>query len=178
MKPFKNISIAGFTAGIPPLILIDTILVLFPIFAYMTIDRINRHNAHSVRLLIGKSTALIRAFEAGTRTGMMNMGWSRNALETLLQETAALPDIAYLFIVGRDGTILAHNNRKEKGNKYGLNLNLAEIIDSETRTNWRIIKNGKNNNVFEVYKKFSPIVGQKAKTLQRMEPMHHASSNA
>lgn len=154
------------------MILIGTILVLFPIFMYMTMDRINKHKAQSIRLLLEKSTVLIKAFEAGTRTGMMNMEWGRVPLENLLQETAALPDIVYLFIVKKDGTILAHSNKKEKGKKYGLDVSLNKILDSET-AKWRVKKDNSNNNVFEVYKKFSPIALKASKMPYGMRSMHH-----
>jgi len=153
-KVMKNIK---FITKIPPLIFIGTIIVLFPIFTYMTMDRINRQKAQSIRLLFEKSTALIKAFEAGTRTGMMNMGWSRNALESLLQETASLPDISYLFIARKDGTILVHSNDEKIGEKYGRHLDLAKVVESG-RAAWQITKDDQNNNVFEVYKKFSPVI--------------------
>ncbi|NOX32855.1 MAG: PAS domain-containing protein [Deltaproteobacteria bacterium] len=142
---------------IPPLVLVGTIIVLFPIFTYMTLDRINRQKIQSIRLLFEKSTALIRAFEAGTRTGMMNMGWSRGTLENLLKETASLPDISYLFLVDKNGIILVHSNKAKIGGQYGRNLDLAKVIDSG-KAMWRIKKDDKGKNVFEVYKKFSPIV--------------------
>ena len=165
MKKFK------FTTKIPPLILIGTIIVLFPIFSYMTIDRINKQKSQSIRLLVEKSTALIRAFEAGTYTGMMNMGWTRNAMENLLRETAALPDISYLFIVNKNGTVLAHNQKEKEGQIYGRDLDLTKIINSK-RTGWRIKKDGKENKVFEVYKKFSPVKGEKSNDSTGMMSMH------
>ncbi|WP_413908387.1 ATP-binding protein [Desulfobacula sp.] len=156
---------------IPPLILIGTIIVLFPIFTYMTLDRINRQKTQSIRLLFEKSTALIKAFEAGTRTGMMNMGWSRAALENLLRETASLPDISYLFIVNKDGTILVHSIEEKIGKKYGQDLDLVKALDSDQAI-WRIKKDESGNNVFQVYKKFSPIMQQAKKALSGMMPMH------
>ena len=171
MKFKKKTPFISFNVGIPPMILIGTIVVLFPIFVYMTMDRINKHKAQSITLLLEKSTILIKAFEAGTRTGMMNMGWGRVSLENLLQETATLPDIVYLFIVGKDGTILAHSNKNEKGKKYGLDVNLNKTLDSDI-AEWRVKKDNENNNVFEVYKKFSPISLQASKIPYGMRMMH------
>ena len=164
----KNIK---FITEIPPLILIGTILVLFPIFTYMTMDRINRQKTQSIRLLFEKSTALIKAFEAGTRTGMMNMGWSRTALETLLRETASLPDISSLFIVNKDGKILVHSIREQTGKKYGQDLDLIKVLDSD-RAIWRIKKDESKNNIFQVYKKFSPMIQQTNEAVSGMMHMH------
>ena len=164
----KNIK---FITEIPPLILIGTILVLFPIFTYMTMDRINRQKTQSIRLLFEKSTALIKAFEAGTRTGMMNIGWSRTALENLLRETASLPDISSLFIVNKDGKILVHSIREQTGKKYGQDLDLIKVLDSD-RAIWRIKKDESKNNIFQVYKKFSPMIQQTNEAVSGMMHMH------
>ena len=160
------------TTNIPPLILIGTIIVLFPIFAFMTIDRINKQKEHSINLLLEKSTALIRAFEAGTYTGMMNMKWSGTAMENLLTETAALPDISYLFIINKDGKILVHNQKEKEGNLYGRDLDLQAVI-KENKTGWRIIEDQSGNQVFEVHKKFSPLNTNRPQSSNLMMGMHH-----
>ncbi|EIM63288.1 ATP-binding protein [Desulfobacter postgatei] len=159
------------TTNIPPLILIGTIIVLFPIFAFMTIDRINKQKEQSINLLLEKGTALIRAFEAGTYTGMMNMRWSGTAVENLLAETAALPDISYLFIVNKDGEILVHNQKKKEGNLYGRDLDLQAVI-KENKTGWRIIEDQSGNQVFEVHKKFSPLNTNRSHRSNLMMGMH------
>ena len=159
------------TTNIPPLILIGTIIVLFPIFAFMTIDRINKQKEQSINLLLEKGTALIRAFEAGTYTGMMNMRWSDTAVENLLAETAALPDISYLFIVNKDGEILVHNQKKKEGNLYGRDLDLQAVI-KENKTGWRIIEDQSGNQVFEVHKKFSPLNTNRSQRSNLMMGMH------
>jgi two-component system sensor histidine kinase HydH len=169
----KNLKL---TTGIPPLIIIGTIIVLFPIFAFMTIDRINKQKAHSVNLLLEKSTALIRAFEAGTYTGMMNMAWTQNAMENLLRETAALPDITYLFIVNKDGVVLVHNQKEKMGLVYGQNLDFQSVLDNQ-QTGWRIIKDENNNKVFQVYKPFTPTTRKKKNGSQGMGAMHQRMRN-
>lgn len=160
------------TTNIPPLILIGTIIVLFPIFAFMTIDRINKQKEQSINLLFEKGTALIRAFEAGAYTGMMNMKWSGTAMENLLAEIAALPDISYLFIVNKDGKILVHNQKEKEGNLYGRDLDLQAVI-KENKTGWRIIEDQSDNKVFEVHKKFSPINTNRSQRSDLMMGMHH-----
>jgi len=159
------------TTEIPPLILIGTIIVLFPIFAFMTIDRINKQKTQSIRLLFEKSTALIRAFEAGTYTGMKNMQWSSAAMENLLSETATLPDILYLFIVNQEGKILVHSQKEKIGGYYGQNLDLKAVIDGN-KTGWRVIEDPKKHKVFEVHKKFSPINTGRSKGSNPMMAMH------
>lgn len=160
-----------FTTGIPPLILIGTIIVLFPIFAFMTIDRINKQKSQSIKLLVEKSTALIRAFEAGTYSGMMSFQWANTAMENLLTETAALPDIVYLFIVDKNGMILAHNQQEKSGLIYGQDLDLKSII-RENKIGWRIISSQTGEKVFEVHKKFSPINQNQISNIKTLPQRH------
>ena len=61
------------------------------------------------QILSEKGAALIKAFEAGARTGMMGMMWGGDQVQNLLEETARQPDILYLMVTDREGLILAHN---------------------------------------------------------------------
>jgi len=76
-----------FWAGVPPWIFMGAVVVLFPVFAFMTLQNITRQKENSFRLLLEKGAALIRSFEAGTRTGI-GFSWSGVQLQKLLTETA------------------------------------------------------------------------------------------
>ncbi len=92
-----NLLTNRFWTGIPPWVLIGAVLVLLPIFSFMTIENINRQKENSERLLKEKAAALIRSFEAGTRTGMAGR-WEGFQLQKLLMETAQQPDIVHLIV--------------------------------------------------------------------------------
>ncbi|MBW1725477.1 MAG: hypothetical protein JRJ33_09000, partial [Deltaproteobacteria bacterium] len=53
-----------FWAGVPPWIFIGAVVILFPIFAFITVQNIHRQNQNNTRLLLEKGAALIRSFEA------------------------------------------------------------------------------------------------------------------
>jgi two-component system sensor histidine kinase HydH len=142
-------------AGVPPWIFIGAVIVLFPIFAFMTIQNIERQKENSFRLLLEKGAALIRSFEAGTRTGM-GFSWSGVQLQKLLTETAQQNDIVYLLVTDIDGIILAHNNPAYIGRTHGKGLNLRRVSLTET-TKGRIVSNPEGKKMFEVFSKFSPI---------------------
>jgi two-component system sensor histidine kinase HydH len=95
--------------------LIGAVAVLLPIFTFMTIENINRQKKKSIHLILEKGAALIRSFEAGTRTGMMGMRRGGFQLQQLLTEMAHQPDIIYLFVADSSGKILAHNNLEKVG---------------------------------------------------------------
>ena len=142
----------------PPWLFIGAVVVLFPIFAFMTIQNINRQNQNSTRLLLEKGAALIRSFEAGTRTGM-GMSWSEFQLQKLLTETAQQSDIRYLLVTDINGTILAHDNPGYIGQNHGRGLNLKNISHLKT-VRWRIVRNPDGKKIFEVFGKFSPVEGR------------------
>ncbi|NNL78283.1 MAG: PAS domain-containing protein [Desulfobacterales bacterium] len=141
--------------GVPPWVLIGAVAVLLPIFTYITLENINRQKEKSIHLLLEKGAALIRSFEAGTRTGMMGMHRGQFRLQGLLTETAQLPDIAHILVADVKGEIIAHNNLNMVGVTYGRNLNLEKIAQTKT-LQWRILENPDTTKVFEVYGKFSP----------------------
>lgn len=152
----------NFLLNIPPWFLIGSVAVLFPIFAFMTINNINRQKENSIRLLYEKGAALIKAFEAGTRTGMMMHGVNFQ-LQRLLMETAQQPDITYLLVTDDTGKILAHNNPEAIGKYHGRDLNLREIL-KENDVKWRQISLDNGMKIFETFRKFNPSVGPMALT--------------
>ena len=121
----------------------------------MTIENINRQQEKSIQLLLEKGAALIRSFEAGTRTGMMGMHRGSFQLQRLLTETAQQPDIVYLFVADINGNIRAHNNLEKVGKQVENQSDLAEISTTD-RIFWRQVTRPDGVRVFEVFRKFSP----------------------
>ncbi|MFH1102833.1 MAG: ATP-binding protein [Pseudomonadota bacterium] len=145
--------------SVPPWIFIGAVAVLFPIFAFVTFQNINREKESISRLLLEKGAALIRSFEAGTRTGMMGMNWDGLGLQRLLTETARQPDILYLLVTDTSGNILAHNNPIYIGRKHGKSIDLSQISQLET-VQKRIVVTTEKKRIFEVFRKFSPSGGR------------------
>lgn len=131
-------------------------MVLFPIFGYMAFEDINRQKQQSTRLLLEKGAALIRSFEAGTRTGLMGMHKRGGfELQQLLAETAQQPDIVYIIVADVNGIILAHSNTDFIGKTLPKDLNIKTIAHQKT-VMYRIIETGRDKNIFEVFRQFAP----------------------
>jgi len=143
-----------FWAGVPPWIFIGAVVILFPIFAFITVQNIHRQNQNNTRLLLEKGAALIRSFEAGTRAGL-GMSRSEFQLQRLLAETAQQPDILYLLVTDVNGMILAHDNLKHIGKYHGKGLDLKRISHLQT-VQWRIVSTPGGRKIFEVFSRFLP----------------------
>jgi len=144
-----------FWTGVPPWVLIGAAAVLLPIVVFVTVVNINRQKQKSIQLLLEKGAALIRSFEAGTRTGMMGRQWGEFQLQQLLAETAQQPDIVYLMVTDETGKAIAHSNPEQIGRIHGAELDLKQISGSND-LQWRQITQPDGQNVFEVYRKFIP----------------------
>ena len=147
--------------GVPPWIILGSVIILLPIFVFWAHDHINKYKEGTTFLLLEKGAALIRSFEAGTRTGMMGMMGMMGMrgggfqLQRLLMETAQQPDIAYLIVTNINGTILAHNDPSKIGRIHGRELDLKQIFRSK-KVEWRQISNINGAGTFEVFRRFLP----------------------
>ena len=143
-------------SGFSPWIIIGAAAVLLPIVAMMTMENINRQKTQSIRVMMAKGAALIRSFEAGTRMGMRGDHGSGFRLQHLLEETAAQPDIAYLFVVAVDGTVIAHSQSERVGTHFAGDLDLRAVYASGSLA-WRRTETADDVPVFEVYGRFAPL---------------------
>jgi two-component system sensor histidine kinase HydH len=153
--------------AVPPWIVLGAVLVLFPIFAFMTLQSIDRHRANSERMLMEKGAALIRSFEAGTRVGMRGMRWGNPQLQNLLTETAKLPDIRYIFVTDANGTVLAHSDLDMVGGWLETDLDLNRVAEMAL-PNYREAQLPDGKSVFEVFRRFSPTGPQPGPGMARM----------
>ncbi len=149
--------IQKFWIGFPPWLFIGAAAILLPIIIFMAMENINRQKENSIRLLVEKGAALIRAFEAGTRTGMMGMHANSFRLQHLLTETAQQPDIIHLIVTDPLGIVLAHNRQDKIGSTYGDGLNFGEILRSG-QLYWRQSMTPDGRKAFEIFRRFSPSV--------------------
>jgi two-component system sensor histidine kinase HydH len=152
---FAEIKNRKLLTGVSGWVLIGAVVVLLPIFALMTLSNINRQKQKSIQLLLEKGAALIRSFEAGTRTGMMGMQRGGFQLQRLLTETAQQPDIVYLFVTDDKGRVIAHNDLEEVGQFIQTDLDLVEISNSK-ELQWRQEYFPDGSKVFKVFRKFTP----------------------
>jgi two-component system sensor histidine kinase HydH len=135
--------------------LIGALLLVMLLVAIVATEQIRRLNATGTRLMIEKGAALMRAFEAGTRTGMMELPHGGFRLQRLLSETAQQPDIAYLYIADNRGRILMHSDPSRSGTFAPDNLDLA-ATSRTMALRWRTTEDEKGEPIFAIFRQFTP----------------------
>ena len=155
--------------SLSPWAILGSLFVLAPIAIFIGVTSYNRDTDNMKRLLTEKGAALIRSFEAGTRTGMMHMGWGDTQFTRLLEETAYQPDIMFVGITDEQGKILLlalTNEKRDMLDKKTPNevsslfsgLPELPVANSENKVLTRLVDlPGGEGTVFEVYRQFRPI---------------------
>ncbi|MCF8086101.1 MAG: PAS domain S-box protein [Desulfohalobiaceae bacterium] len=119
---------------------------------------VSREQAVTSRILAEKGTALIRSFEAGTRTGLRGGLGSRTRLQTLIEETAAQSDISFIAVTDSRGRILSHSKKSRSGQRF-LSQEMLKELDPGPETKRRLLNLPEYGEVFVVYSTFSPYGG-------------------
>ena len=159
---------------VSPLVLIGVLLILLPIFTFMTLDRLEKQKEFFTQRLLEKGISLIRTFEAGTRTGMFTMRWGAKRIQTMLLETSLQPEVIYMMITSKDGRILAHSDESRVGQIFDAMPGAAEINEDTTLIYHRVRLQNDQTQAFEVFKRFVPIRQRFMRGYMRMHgmPMH------
>ena len=139
-----------------PWIIIGSVGILLIVVMVLAYQNYSREKKYMSRILSEKGAAIIKAVEAGARTGMMGMMWGGQQVQTLLEETARLPHVFYISVVNRNGLVLASSNRGLIGTQMSGGLP-GKGLDQPEATNWRYKRIDDQRNAFEVYRFFRPI---------------------
>ncbi len=155
-------------------------LILVAVVLALAWMNYHREKQYMGRVLGEKGAALIKSFEAGARTGMMGMFGTGPDMQTLLRETASLPDILYIAIVAPSGVILAHNDLAKIGKQF-MPPEVLASLKASNKTQWRMAKQQDEPEAFEAYKLFIPIRGNRFSTRggngRHRGHMHHGMNS-
>ena len=141
-----------------PWIIIGSVGILLIVVVVLAAQNYSREKKYMSQILSEKGAVIVKAVEAGARTGMMGMMWGGQQIQTLIEETAQLPDVLYITVVNRDGLILASSNREVIGTQVNPDPNEngpkpSEVIKGQ-------LKNpDSQRQSFEVSNIFKPISG-------------------
>ncbi|MCP3944352.1 MAG: PAS domain-containing protein [Desulfobacteraceae bacterium] len=141
---------------ISPFMMAGVLLVLLPIFAFMTLDRMEKQKNYTMEQLLIRGTSLIRTFEAGTRTGMLTMRWGAPRIQAMLLETSIQPNVDYIMITSSSGEILADSDPSMVGKRFDAMPDITAVQEDTLLVSHRV-RQIDGDPVFEVFKRFTPL---------------------
>ncbi len=168
-----------FSAGMrtSPWIILGSTVILFIVVAVLAFQNTRRERRYMPQLLSTKGVALIRAVEAGARTGMMGMRWGGRHIQRLLEETAQLPDVTYMAVIDQNGLAVAHSDASKIDQPFDPNRKIIQP-GSEEHDDWEVVTQLDGSRIFEVRRPFRPIPPKSHHRFGRMQRMtpHHTNT--
>lgn len=158
-----------------PWIILGSTAILLIVVIILAVQNTNRERRAMTQLLKAKGAALIRAVEAGARTGMMGrmgMIWGGQQIQRLLEETGRLPDVTYMAVVDEKGIIVAHSDPSKLKKPFRTANRELVHLGPDLQENWEIVDLGDQGRVFEVHRHFRPLF-QASGRGGRMQGMMH-----
>ena len=140
-----------------PWIVLGSTFILLVVVLVMAYQNTNREKRYMSEILNAKGAALIRAVEAGARTGMMGMRWGGQQIQRLLEETARLQDVVYMAVIDRNRRIVAHSDSEKIGSDFAPGRDFLHLGPEEFE-NWALVTRDDGQRIFEVHRHFRPLV--------------------
>ena len=153
-----------------PWIILGLTVILLIVVMVLAFQNTNRERRYMSELMSAKGAALIRAVEAGARTGMMGMRWGGQQIQQLLEETARLPDVLYMAVIDQDGKAVAHSNPIKINKPFDEERRITHLGPDELE-NWELVTLGNQQRIFEVHRHFRPLTFNGNKAYGRMQSM-------
>ncbi len=161
-----------------PWIILGSTVILLVVVVVLAVQNAHREKQSMIKVLRAKGAALIRAVEAGARTGMRGMQWGGGQIQLLLEETGQLPDVLYMAVVDDQGVAVAHSDPSKINTLFRSGSKLIHL-GPDLKENWELVDSGNNQRVFEVHRHFSPFIDGRGGGWGRRGgmPRHHMMMN-
>ena len=162
----------GVSAGLQtsPWIILGSTAILLMVVLVLAFQNTHRERRYMSQLLSAKGAALIRAVEAGARTGMMGMRWGGRQIQQLIEETGRLPDVRYMAVIDQTGRVLAHSDPSKIDQPFDPNRRITHLGPQE-QENWELVTLETGLRIFEVHRHFRPIDADANQRFRRMRGM-------
>ncbi|MGD9187786.1 MAG: ATP-binding protein [Desulfobacteraceae bacterium] len=155
-----------------PWIILGSTAILLVVVIVLSVQNTSREKRYMTKILSAKGAALIRAVEAGARTGMMGTMWGGRQIQRLLEETGRLPDVVYMALVDPEGRIVAHSDSSKIDTFFRADRKLVHL-GPDLQENWELVETGVGGPVFEVHRHFRPLMPRRGHGGGHMPGMMH-----
>jgi two-component system sensor histidine kinase HydH len=154
----KNKSKGGLRSGMQtsPWIILGSTAILLVVVLVLAFQNTNRERRYMSELLSAKGAALIRAVEAGARTGMMGMRWGGQQIQRLLEETARMPDVLYMAVIDKNSLVVAHSDPAKINQPFDQGRKVTHLGPNQIE-NWELVTLSNQQRIFEVHRHFRPL---------------------
>ena len=139
-----------------PWIILGSTAILLIVVMVLAFQNTSRERRYMSELLSAKGAALIRAVEAGARTGMMGMMWGGEQIQRLIEETARLPDVLYMAVIDQNGQTVAHSDPSKINMPFDQGRKVTHLGPHELE-NWELVTLSNQQRIFEVHRHFRPL---------------------
>ncbi|MGJ3524003.1 ATP-binding protein [Nitratidesulfovibrio sp. D1] len=153
-----------------PWLIIGATAALALVLAVLTMLNHDGEQESMRRILSEKGASLIRAFEAGARTGLRGRAGGELRLQVLLEEMADQPDIHFIAVTDRQGVVLAHSDPQWIGRPLADPATMEALAvppapspgndgggqQARDEVGWRLMEAG-GQRAFLVYRTFIPL---------------------
>ena len=138
---------------LPALTIIAVVLILLVLISISTYRNLDREEKSAMLFLHSQGLSLLRALEAGARTGMMMSIWEEDSVGQLIRETAKDDSVAYLYMMDGNGKLLHHYGRYMET----VSVEVNQVPADRNQVISRILKLEDGTSVYELSKRFSPL---------------------
>lgn len=142
---------------LPALSIVAVIFLLLALISVSTYRNLNREKTMALKFIHNQGLALLHSLEAGARAWMMLPMWQEDAVNSLILETGKNEEIAYVYLVNNEGTVVHHSDPEQTGKA----LNWNPKIENEDQVFTQIRNAQAGHQVYELAKIFSPASGSK-----------------
>jgi len=153
-----------------PWIILGSTAILLIVVLVLAFQNTNREKRYMSQLLSAKGAALIRAVEAGARTGMMGMVSDGQQIQRLLEETARLPDVLYMAVIDQAGRAVAHSDPSKIDKPFDSSRKITHLGPHQ-HENWELVTLNSGQQIFEVHRHFRPLYSDNNRMFSHMQPM-------
>lgn len=154
---------------LPAVAILGLVLVLLGFIGVSTYRNLNTNRQNALTFVHRQGVGLLNVVEAGARAGLLSPMWEADAIARLIVETGKNDDIAYIYLVNREGRIEHHSNPELNGAE----ADWRPWIEDREEFIGRLRTKENGTAIYEVAKRFSPMSPSVWAMQMKMGRIHH-----
>jgi two-component system sensor histidine kinase HydH len=137
---------------LPALSILAVVVLLLILISISTYRNLERQEKTVLTFVHQQGLAILHTLEAGARSGMVMNKWGKDSIGSLILETGKDENIAYVYLIDLQGTVIHHSNPSFGG----MSSAWRPQLDDENRVQSRVRKLADGTQVYDLAKRFSP----------------------